>query len=134
MLKRLDWIKQCGFFENYRWDTTLPELARINVIYGPNETGKTSLARAFDGIRNPPDSEDHTHLPVTINDGSVRTTNGSDADFIDRFRASKYPKLQIEMLKRLLHRYGYPPHQQAVAVGLAMRQAGQFAANHCRES
>jgi wobble nucleotide-excising tRNase len=84
MLKRLDWIKQCGFFENYRWDTTLPEFARINVIYGPNGTGKTSLAGAFDGIRNPMDSEGYKHLSVTIDDGSIRTTNGSDDDFFNR--------------------------------------------------
>lgn len=87
MLKRLDWIKQCGFFENYHWDTALPELARINVIYGPNGSGKTSLAGAFDRIRNQADSEGYKHLSVTIDDGSsTRTTNGRDDDFFDRIQ------------------------------------------------
>ncbi|NIH57978.1 hypothetical protein FB473_002623 [Brooklawnia cerclae] len=28
MLKRIDWIKNCGFFETFHWDTSLPDLAR----------------------------------------------------------------------------------------------------------
>lgn len=50
MLRRLEWIKDCGIFADYRWDAGLQELARINVIYGPNGSGKTSLARALDGL------------------------------------------------------------------------------------
>lgn len=84
MLKRIDWIKNCGFFENYRWDTTLPDFARINVIYGPNGTGKTSLAGAFDGLRNPPDAGGYECLSVSVDDGSARTTNGNDDDLFDR--------------------------------------------------
>lgn len=84
MLNRLDWIKNCGFFENYQWDSSLPDLARINVIYGPNGTGKTSLAGAFDGLRNPLDAAGYQRVSVTANDGSVRTTNGGDDDLFDR--------------------------------------------------
>ena len=56
MLKRIEWMRNCGFFENYRWDTALPDFARINVIYGPNGTVKTSLAGEFDGLRNAEDA------------------------------------------------------------------------------
>lgn len=84
MLKRIDWMKNCGFFENYRWDSTLPDLARINVIYGPNGTGKTSLAGAFDGLRNAADFEGFRCLSVSIDDGLARTTDGKDDDLFDR--------------------------------------------------
>lgn len=84
MLRRLDWVKDCGFFESYRWDTELPDLARINVIYGSNGTGKTSLAWAFDGLRNPADAQGFQRMSVSIDDGSARTTNGNDDDFFDR--------------------------------------------------
>ena len=47
MLKRLDWIRVVGLLGDYRGTATLPDLARINVIYGPNGTGKTSLARGL---------------------------------------------------------------------------------------
>lgn len=84
MLKRLDQINNCGIYEKYRWDTTLPDLGRINVIYGPNGTGKTSLAGAFDALRNPPDGEGYRNLSVSIDDGTVRTTNGNDDKLFDR--------------------------------------------------
>ncbi|AZQ77834.1 hypothetical protein EJ997_11270 [Flaviflexus ciconiae] len=84
MLKRIKWMKNCGFFENYRWDTTLPDFARINVIYGPNGTGKTSLAGAFDGLRNAEDAEGFKRLSLLIDEGVLRTTNGSDDDLFDR--------------------------------------------------
>ncbi len=84
MLKRIDWMKNCGFFENYRWEVTLPDLARINVIYGPNGTGKTSLSAALDGLRNAADSEGFRRLSVSIDDGAARTTEGNDDDLFDR--------------------------------------------------
>ncbi|EPH14520.1 hypothetical protein HMPREF1484_01823 [Dermabacter sp. HFH0086] len=84
MLKRIEWMKNCGFFENYQWDSTLPDFARINVIYGPNGTGKTSLAGAIDGLRNAADAEGFRRLSVAIDDGVARTTNGSDDDLFDR--------------------------------------------------
>ena len=84
MLKRIDWIRGCGFFQDYRSDVALPDFARINVIYGPNGSGKTSLAGAFDGLRNPSESEGFQHLSVLIDDGTERATGGSDDDLFDR--------------------------------------------------
>lgn len=86
MLKRLEWIKSCGIFEDYRWDSSLPELARINVVYGPNGSGKTSLAGAFDSLRNAGDGEGYKRVSVAIDDGSLRSTNGIDDVAFDRVR------------------------------------------------
>jgi wobble nucleotide-excising tRNase len=85
MLRRLDWIKGCGNFDNYRWEGSLPDLQRINVIYGPNGSGKTSLAGALDGLRNAADGEGYKRLSITLEDaGSWRTTNGIDDGMFDR--------------------------------------------------
>src|SRR5690625_1020187 len=84
MLKRIDSVRDCGFFEDYRWSSELPALARINVIYGSNGTGKTSLAGAFDGLRNPSDAEGFRRLSLTIDDGEERTTDGRDDPLFDR--------------------------------------------------
>ena len=85
MLRRLDWIKGCGNFENYRWEGSLPDLQRINVVYGPNGSGKTSLAGALDGLRNAADGEGDKRLSITLEDaGSRRTTNGNDDGMFDR--------------------------------------------------
>jgi wobble nucleotide-excising tRNase len=84
VLRRLDWIKSCGNFDNYRWEASLPDLQRINVIYGPNGSGKTSLARALDGTRNATNGYQNLSLQVEES-GSRRDTNGSDDQVFDRF-------------------------------------------------
>jgi len=87
VLRRLEWIKLSGFFEDYKWDASLPELRRINLVYGPNGSGKTSLAGALDGLRNAQDGEGHTRLSVALVDGGAeRVTNGSDDSMYDRVR------------------------------------------------
>lgn len=83
MLRRLEWIKDCGIFTDYRWDSALPDLARINVIYGSNGSGKTSLARALDGTRNETDGVQRISAQVE-EDGARRNTNGNDDALFDR--------------------------------------------------
>jgi wobble nucleotide-excising tRNase len=51
MLKRVEWLKDCGIFENFRWNASVPDFERINVIFGTNGAGKTSLARTLDSLR-----------------------------------------------------------------------------------
>jgi wobble nucleotide-excising tRNase len=45
-------IKKFGIFEDYQWDTNIPgkeenHFKKINIIYGRNYSGKTTLARLF---------------------------------------------------------------------------------------
>jgi wobble nucleotide-excising tRNase len=50
VLRRFESIKDCGIFEDYRWNSTVPDFERINLIYGTNGSGKTSLSRALDDL------------------------------------------------------------------------------------
>ncbi|MGO4453415.1 AAA family ATPase [Arthrobacter sp. RAF14] len=85
MLKRIEWLKDCGHFANYRWDSGLPELSRINVIFGPNGSGKTSLARSFDDLRNHADGEGFRHVSFLLsNDDVDQSTSGHDHPEFDR--------------------------------------------------
>lgn len=85
MLRKFDSIKGCGNFLDYTWDSSLNTFARINVIYGPNGTGKTSLSGALDGLRNAADGEGYKRLSVTLDEGGVaKTTNGADNPLFDR--------------------------------------------------
>jgi len=85
MIRKLDSIRACGIFEDYRWATALRDFARINVIYGSNGTGKTSLSGALDGLRNAEDGEGYKKLSLTIEDGGTSTTtNGTDSPLFDR--------------------------------------------------
>lgn len=50
MLRRFESIKGCGIFEDYKWNSSVPDFERINLIYGTNGSGKTSLSRALDAL------------------------------------------------------------------------------------
>lgn len=75
MLRRLNWIRDGGYFDDFQWDSSLPDFERINVIYGSNGSGKSSLARVLDVLRSTDDG--HLQASVSVADGtSVRTTDG----------------------------------------------------------
>lgn len=77
MLKRLEWIKDCGIFQDYKWESTVPDFERINLIYGPNGAGKTSLSRALGSLRDSPEIGPMC-ISALVDDGPQRSTNGKD--------------------------------------------------------
>src|SRR5882672_8440580 len=46
-LSTIDRLQNLAIFANYRWDKTLGEFKRYNLIYGWNGSGKTALSRLF---------------------------------------------------------------------------------------
>lgn len=50
MLKQLVSISSSGIFEDFRWDPATPDFERVNLVYGTNGAGKTSLSRALDNL------------------------------------------------------------------------------------
>ena len=48
MFTKID-IKKFGLYKDFMWDT-LPNLGRVNIIYGRNYSGKTTLSRIFDSM------------------------------------------------------------------------------------
>lgn len=49
MFKKVD-IKKFGLYKNFTWPEDLPEFGRVNIIYGRNYCGKTTLSRVFDAV------------------------------------------------------------------------------------
>ena len=83
MLRRFDSIKGCGIFEDYRWNSSVPDFERINLIYGQNGSGKTSLSRAVDGINAEAGGYANVSITVSKPDGSGSVT--SRQNHIDEF-------------------------------------------------
>ena len=76
MLRRLESVKNCGIFESFRWSADTRDFQRVNVILGPNGSGKTSLARALDALAGHGDGHSKVSLRLSEPDGSkARTTN-----------------------------------------------------------
>ena len=49
MFTKID-IHKFGLYKDFRWVKNLPEMSRVNIIYGRNYSGKTTLSRIFDGL------------------------------------------------------------------------------------
>jgi len=84
MLRRFEWIRSSGIFDDFQWDaSSVPDSARINVIYGGNGCGKTSLALALD--IGEPNSAKQALLSLAVEDnGTRRSTNGHVDDVFGR--------------------------------------------------
>lgn len=83
MIRRFESIKKCGIFENFHWDAGLPDFQRINLIFGLNGTGKSSLSEALDNLAKEQQSYKQLSLLLSEPDGSNQrsTASGPDADF-----------------------------------------------------
>ena len=47
MIKRISHIKKAGVFKNYRRSGNIQDFKKLNIIYGWNYSGKTTLSRLF---------------------------------------------------------------------------------------
>lgn len=52
MIKRVNKLKGLGVFRDYKWDTTLEDFCRYNLIYGWNGSGKTTLGKLFTALED----------------------------------------------------------------------------------
>ena len=46
MFQKID-ITNFGSFSNFQWAATLPDFKKVNLLYGRNYSGKTTLSRIF---------------------------------------------------------------------------------------
>ena len=54
MIKKID-IDCFGLYEDYKWDTTIGKnesFRRVNIIYGRNYSGKTTLSRILKSVED----------------------------------------------------------------------------------
>jgi wobble nucleotide-excising tRNase len=80
MFRRFESIKGCGIFEDFHWNTSVADFQRINLIYGANGAGKTSLSRALDGLGS--ESKGFTKVSIRMSnaDGTHDRQSGQAHD------------------------------------------------------
>lgn len=83
MLRRLESVKNCGIFEDFRWNASVPDFERINLIYGTNGSGKTSLARALDSLDK--ESGGFVNVSIRMSDPSKANDRASTQTHDDEF-------------------------------------------------
>ncbi|WP_051664208.1 AAA family ATPase [Dyadobacter crusticola] len=86
MIREID-IKRFGLFDEYDWNSTIGKTAsfrRLNIIYGRNYSGKTTLSRIFKCIENGCLHKHHKDAVFSITLDSGQLIDQSNFDIIDK--------------------------------------------------
>lgn len=85
MIRKFNKINNLAVFNNYNWDSSVPEFARINIIYGRNYSGKTTLSRILRAIETQllPDKYENPSFEVLLEDGTVLSNTTLNANNLD---------------------------------------------------
>jgi len=82
MIKKID-IQKFGLFSDYNWDSEIGNntvkdiFKKVNIIYGRNYSGKTTLSRIFRSVENKKLHKDYAkaEFTITTDDGIIDQTN-----------------------------------------------------------
>lgn len=101
MFTKID-IKKFGLYKDFTWDK-LQDFGRVNIIYGRNYSGKTTLSRIFDGVSQKQLHKDYLDGEFTIHtdDDVIKTVtqgNMNDCPYAVRVYNSDYVKRNLSWL------------------------------------
>jgi wobble nucleotide-excising tRNase len=105
MITKID-IEKFGLFDNYKWDNEIGKqetFRRVNIIYGRNYSGKTTLSRILKCLEDKRIHDNYTNANFNIafsNDKSVTHTNLSEGlnDYNIRVYNSDFVKENLSWL------------------------------------
>lgn len=107
MITKID-IDKFGLFENYKWDTYIGRnkiFRRLNIIYGRNYSGKTTLSRILNSIfeKQLPLTYENGKFTVTFSDNTILTQNNlstSNPNFNLRVYNTDFVKTNLSWLHK----------------------------------
>jgi wobble nucleotide-excising tRNase len=94
-IKKINKINKFGIFSDFKWNKTIPDFKKHNIIYGWNYSGKTTIARVFACFENKKSHDDYQQAEFELEDnaGKKYSQNNLDqlkdvrvynVDFVDR--------------------------------------------------
>jgi wobble nucleotide-excising tRNase len=75
MIKRINNIKNFGVFNNYKRSGDIQDFAKVNIIYGWNYSGKTTISRLFQCLEFKSKNADYTSCEFELEDYSNNKGN-----------------------------------------------------------
>ena len=104
MLKNID-IEKFGIYKNYKWREVIStdhdkKFRRLNIIYGRNYSGKTTLSRIFRCIENQeiPEKYNDAKFQINLDSGNSLTNNSLASELIFRVYNSDFIKNNLSWL------------------------------------
>lgn len=73
VIKKFSKIDNLAVFSGYTWDISVPDFDKINIIYGRNYSGKTTLSRILRAIETQhlPEKYENPSFELVLDDGST---------------------------------------------------------------
>ncbi len=75
MIKRINHIKNFGVFKNYKRNGEIQDFAKVNIIYGWNYSGKTTISRLFQNFELKRNNENYLDADYEIEDFDTNKGN-----------------------------------------------------------
>lgn len=102
MITKVD-IQSFGLYNNYNWNTEIGNnetFRRLNIIYGRNYSGKTTLSRIFKCLEDNTVHKNYTgcNFTITFSDTSVSSHNQLENNFKIRVYNSDFVKANLSWL------------------------------------
>lgn len=104
MLKSID-IEKFGIYNNYKWRNVIStdhdkRFRRLNIIYGRNYSGKTTLSRIFRCVENQeiPEKYNGAKFQISLDSGNSLTNNSLSSELIFRVYNSDFIKNNLSWL------------------------------------
>lgn len=89
MIKRINYIKNFGVFQNYKRNGDIQDFENVNIFYGWNYSGKTTISRIFQQFES-----------------GERNTDYSNAEFeIEDYNGKKYTEQNLELENRSIRTF-----------------------------
>lgn len=97
MIEKIARVKNLGIFRDYKWDASLQDFCRYNLIYGWNGAGKTTLARLFAAL-SIGELEKYPHLQYEVTTGFKTWKEGSNCNERIRVFNRDYVRANVEQV------------------------------------
>ena len=89
MIKRINYIKNFGVFQNFKRNGDIQDFENVNIFYGWNYSGKTTISRIFQQFES-----------------GERNTDYSNAEFeIEDYNGKKYTEQDLEIENRSIRTF-----------------------------
>jgi wobble nucleotide-excising tRNase len=72
MIERIESIRDFGIFRDLSWDNNLSDFGKLNLIYGWNYSGKTTLSRIFQAIEQRKVTDEYAQGSFAMNLSRLR--------------------------------------------------------------
>ena len=98
MIKKITLLRDFGIFKDFSWSGDLPEFREKNIFYGWNYSGKTTLSRLLNSLKEKslPDKYQNAQFKIVTDNGDITNATISSNDLSVQIFNAEYIKKNLK--------------------------------------